>query len=107
MTTEDRLRGLEAQGHCQRVGAMIALRRQRDAESQAIIAALEHGGFYERMLALYNCFSSRDAAHVLRELNDLLRLLRGRAAQLAAHICDDVEALCALEDAPPFRTAGG
>lgn len=76
MTTEELLRGLEPQTHSQRIRAMVTLGSQKDAASQANIAELERGGFYERSLALYACYGSRNAAHVLRALNDPSRLLR-------------------------------
>jgi HEAT repeat protein len=100
MTTQELLLEMESQTHAQRIQAMVSLGRQQDARSVAIIAELERGGFYERRLALYSCFGSRDAAHVLRALNDPSWLLRGLAARLTAVVCDDESAISALNAVP-------
>lgn len=100
MTTQELLQAMESQTHAQRIQAMVALGRHQDADSVAIIADLERGGFYERQLALYSCFGGRDSAHVLRALNDPSRLLRGLASRLVAIVCDDTNAIRALDEAP-------
>lgn len=100
MTTQELLHEMESLTHAQRVQTMVSLGRQQDAESVATVAELERGGFYERGLALYSCFGSRDAVHVLRALNDPSRLLRGLAARLTALVCDDASAISALDAAP-------
>lgn len=96
MTKAELLEQLETQTHGERVAAMIALGRQAGAESRAIIAQMEQGNVYERMLALYSCFGSRDGAHALRALNDPSRLIRGLATRLAPHICGESDLLATL-----------
>ncbi len=105
MTTEELLRELESQTHSQRVRAMVELGRQDTAENKAIIAELERGDFYSRSLALYACYGSRDAAHVLRALHDPSRLMRGPAIRLVALVCDDAETMRALDETPPNMRA--
>ena len=100
MTAAELLEQLESQTHGERVAAMIALGRQAGAEGRAIVAQLEQGNVYERMLALYSCFGSRDSAHALRALNDPSRLMRGLATRLAPHICNESELLAALPGVP-------
>ncbi|HKB47627.1 MAG TPA: hypothetical protein VKC57_08015, partial [Ktedonobacterales bacterium] len=92
MTRDELLDQLEALSHVERVRAMIALGRRGDAEARELIAALEHGDFDERFLALYSCFGSRDRPHVLRALADPSRLIRGLAAHLAVGVLDDQQA---------------
>jgi hypothetical protein len=101
MTVEELLRDLEGLNHGGRVRAIVALGQRDDTESRALIADLERGGFYERSLALYTCFGSRDGEHALRALSDPSRLLRGLATQLVALFCDSAQALRGLETAPP------
>src|SRR5262249_37513677 len=81
--------------------AMIELGRRRDDESQALLAELSRGGFYERFLALHACFGSREGAPVIRALADRSRIVRGLAARLAPLVCDDAELQRALEAIPP------
>ena len=97
MTAAELLQQFETQTHRQRVAAMIALGRQNDGESRAIIAQLEQGNMYERMLALYSCFGSRDSAHALRSLADPSRLTRGLAIRLASLLANEAELLQALQ----------
>ena len=97
MTAAELLQQFETQTHRQRVAAMIALGRQNDGESRAIIAQLEQGNMYERMLALYSCFGSRDSAHPLRALADPSRLIRGLAIRLASLLANEAELLQALQ----------
>src|SRR5258708_17518585 len=92
MTRDELLDQLEALSHVERVRAMIALGRRGDAEARELIAALEHGDFYEHFLALYSCFGSRDRPYVLRALADPSRLIRGLAARLAVGGLDDQHA---------------
>ena len=96
MTAAELLQQFETQTHRQRIAAMIALGRQNDGESHAIIVQLEQGNMYERMLALYSCFGSRDSAHALRALADPSRLMRGLAIRLAALLANEAELLQAL-----------
>ena len=89
MTVGELLQALETLPHTGRVRTMIDLGRRKDAESQALIATLEAGGFYERFMALYACFGSQDREHVLRALADQSRIIRGLALRLLPLVCDD------------------
>jgi len=101
MTRDGLLDQLEALSHVERVRAMIALGRRGDAEARELIAALEHGDFYEHFLALYSCFGSRDRPYVLRALADPSRLIRGLAARLAVGVLDDQQATQAFAHLSP------
>ncbi len=100
MTIEELLTQFETQPDVERVRAMIALGQRDDEEAHALIAALEARGFYERRLALFSCYGSRDRAHVLRALNDPSAILRDLAARLVPLVCDDTQAQEALRIAP-------
>jgi HEAT repeat protein len=100
MTPEELLAQLETMTHAGRVQTMIGFGRRSDAESQAIIGGLEHGDFYERFMALYACFGSRDSDHALRALADPSRIIRGLALRLLPLLCDDTQLQQALFTAP-------
>lgn len=94
---------LAPQNHDKRVITMIALgeRAYDEPEVAALIAALEAGSSsYERMLALYSCYSSHDGAQVLRALGDQSHMIRHMALRLVAYACDDEQALLALANVP-------
>ncbi len=97
MANEQLLSDLELMSHSDRIRVMVELGRQQSDESKAAIAELERGGFYERQLALYSCFGSRDPSHILRAVNDPSHLLRGLASRLVALHCDDGDSVRALE----------
>ena len=98
MRTNTMLRELGLLTHDQRMQRMVALgaRARADASSAAVLAALAQGGFYERMLAIQACYSSRDGAQVLAALADPSKLIRSRAFGLIALACDDAQVLAAL-----------
>ncbi len=100
MTREELLAQFETITHAGRVRVMIDLGRRSDAESQALVGELEHGDFYERFMALYSCFGSRDSAHALRALADPSRIIRGLALRLLPLLCDDTQLQQALHAAP-------
>jgi hypothetical protein len=100
MTIEELLAQFETQPDVERVRAMIALGQRDDEEAHALLATLEARGFYERRLALFSCYGSRDRAHVLRALNDPSAILRDHAARLVPLVCDDTRAQEALRIAP-------
>ncbi len=93
------LQELEPLTHNARIERVIELGRQASkgvegtggTDAAAILAAWEQGEYYERWLALYSCFGSRDSAHVLRSCADPSRLIRGLACNLAAFVCNDVQ----------------
>jgi hypothetical protein len=100
MTVEELLEELEGLPHAGRVRAMIALGRRHDIESRALLAQLSAGRFYERYLALYACFGTRESAPVLAAIADRSRILRGLAAQLVPLVCTREEIAQALDAAP-------
>jgi HEAT repeat protein len=100
VTLEDLLEQLERLSHAERVRIMIDLGRRNDSESQALIAELAQGGFYERYMALYSCFGSRNREQVLRALADPSRLIRGLALRLVPIVCDEAALRQVLESAP-------
>ncbi len=100
MTLEDLLEQLERLSHAERVRIMIDLGRRNDAESRALLADLAQGGFYERYIALYSCFGSRNREQVLRALADPSRLIRGLALRLVPIVCDEAALRQVLESAP-------
>jgi len=104
MTIEELLAQFETQPDVERVRAMVALGQRNDEEARALVAALAARGFYERRLALFSCYGSRDRAHVLRALGDPSAILRDLAARLIPLVCDDMQALETLRLAPtPLR----
>jgi hypothetical protein len=100
MTIEELLAQFETQPDVERVRAMIALGRRNDEEARSLVVALEARGFYERRLALFSCYGSRDRARVLHALNDHSAILRDLAARLVPLVCDDTQAQEALPLAP-------
>jgi hypothetical protein len=101
MTTDTLLRELEPLAHDARMRRMVKVGRLAagDAGVDAVVAALEQGGFYERWLALQSCFGSGDGAHALRALADPSRSIRGLALLLLPLIGDDTQVQAALERA--------
>ena len=93
MTPAQMLQELEPLSHKARIGRVIELGHQASAGTNAanIVAAWERGEYYERWLALYSCFGSRDGEHVLRAFADSSRAIRGLAWKLSAFLCDDVQ----------------
>src|ERR1051326_220570 len=100
MTVDELLRDLETLSHTARVRRMIDLGRRNDAESHALIAVLEAGGFYERSMALYSCFGSQNREQVLRALVDQLRIIRGLALRLLPLVYDDAQLQETFNSAP-------
>lgn len=102
MIPEALLIDLESCTHAQRMRRMVELgrllaERAREPELTALISGLErHESAYARMLALQSCMGSRDGAHVLRALADPSLTVRGRAARVVPHACNDAEAEIAL-----------
>ena len=99
MTVEELLQQLEPLTHAARVQTMIELGRRSDEESKALIIALEQGDFFERFMALYSCFGSRDSAQVRRALADASQIIRGLAIRLLPLVCDESELQSVLESA--------
>ena len=89
---------LEITTHNDRVRELIALGRRAafDPAAAETLAELERGGFYERMLALFAAHGTRSGDTVIRFLSDPSALLRGLAAGFVPDICDDTQALSAL-----------
>lgn len=100
MTTQELLAELEPLTHTERVQRMIALGRQQNDESRAVLAEMERGGFSERFLALYACFGSRDSAHAARALSDPSRTIRGLAIRLVPQLCDAAQLAQVLATVP-------
>jgi HEAT repeat protein len=101
------LREIETLSHAARVRVMIALGKQAQENPAAAttIAVLEQQGFYERYLALYSCYGSRDGAHALRALADPSHLIRGLAIRLIAILGDAAQIQTALMNFPAQRIA--
>jgi hypothetical protein len=102
MTPSQMLQELEPMKHDTRIGRVIELGHQVGAGTNAaiIIAAWEQGDYYERWLALYSCYGSRDGEHVLRALADPSRTIRALACKLSVLLCDDVQLQRALAQMP-------
>ncbi len=107
MNPAQMLQELEPMSHNARVGRVIELGHQASAGTNAasIIAAWERGDYYERWLALYSCFGSRDGEHVLRAFADPSSTIRGLAWKLSAFLCDDVQLQRALALMPARQQA--
>jgi hypothetical protein len=73
---------------------------------RAVLADLEHGGPFERAMALQACHGSRDGDRVLRALEDSSRRLRGYAVALLPLICDTAQIGRALPSVPRRLHAG-
>ncbi|HEY5003341.1 MAG TPA: hypothetical protein VII61_09325, partial [Ktedonobacteraceae bacterium] len=102
MTPSQMLQELEPMKHNTRIGRVIELGHQASAGTNAamIIAAWEQGDYYERWLALYSCYGSRDGEHALRALADSSRTIRALACKLSVLLCDDVQLQRALAQVP-------
>src|SRR6516162_1115217 len=98
LTPQALLRELESLTHDARLRRMVEVGRQaaRDRAAAAILAALEGGGFYERLLALHAAHGTRDAAVPMRFLAGPSRALRRRALELLALLGDDKQLRTAL-----------
>lgn len=98
---------LEPLSHAERVRIMIELGKQsvHDNDAQAIIDSLEQQGFFERYLAMYSCFGSRDSVHVMRSLSDPSKIIRGLAIRLIVQLGDAEQLQVALQDFPRLRFA--
>ena len=62
------------------VPALVEVGREarKNKQTAAVLAELEQGGWYERLLSVQACHGSRDAERVLRGLSlPLFRILRG------------------------------
>ncbi len=107
MTPSQMSQELEPLKHNARIGRVIELGHQASAGTNAadIIAAWEQGGYYERWLALYSCFGSRDGAHVLRAFADPSHAIRGLAWKLSTFLCDDMQLQSALALVPTRKQA--
>jgi hypothetical protein len=100
MTRAEVLQAVETLSYAERVRFMIALGRRRDTESRAVVSELEHGGFYERLLALHASAGSRDVAHIGRALADPSRSIRQLALRLFPPDSDEAQMRAALVAAP-------
>ncbi|MHB8624839.1 MAG: hypothetical protein ACYDBJ_00625 [Aggregatilineales bacterium] len=103
MDTNTFLQELETLTHDQRMRRMVEVGKQARSDTSAteVAKALEHGGVYERRLALTSCFGSRDGEHVLRALADSSRTVRSLAITLVSLVCDDDQAQTALASLVP------
>ena len=107
MSPTQMLQELEPLKHNTRIGRVIELGLQASTGTNAarIIAAWEQGSYYERWLALYSCFGSRDGAHVLRAFADPSHAIRGLAWKLSVFLCDDAQLQSALALVPTRKQA--
>ena len=103
MHHNDLLQEFQRLSHSERVQRMVDLgrRARSDTEAAAVLTSLEHGGFYERWLALQACYGSRDGAYILRALSDPSQAIRSAALGLVALICDDAQVRSALDTLLP------
>lgn len=100
MTVEELLQRLETLPDVQRVRTLIDLGRRADTEAQGLARDMEQRGFYERRLALFSCYGSGDAEHILRALRDPSAIIRDLAMRLAPRFCGDEQLHGALLAAP-------
>ncbi len=91
------LKQLEPMCHSDRMRFMVQYGKNPDVE---VLAQLEQGNVYERQLALASCFSSHDAAHVQRALQDASRIIRGLAGCLAPFVLTQEQLLESLRIVP-------
>src|SRR5688572_25463116 len=97
MTLAQLLKELDGLNHSERVQRMV-----RREVSEELFSQLLAGNGYQRGLALYSCYGSRDPARVARFFADRSASLRGLARILAVQLCSD-EQLAALLDELPAR----
>lgn len=102
MTIDQLLQDVETLPHGSRVRTMIELgRRARiDPETAALLDELAQGEWYQRFLALYACFGSANAAHVLAALDDPSKILRGLALRLVPLVCTPAQLQQTLSSVP-------
>lgn len=93
------LRKLESRTHDARMRRMVELGQEAGTNPQTaeLLAALEKGGFYERLLALQSCYGSKDGSHALRALHDPSRTIQFRSLKLIALFARDAQVHKALE----------
>src|SRR5450432_2421025 len=105
MTPSQILQELETLKHNTRIERVIELGHQARSGTNAatIIAVWEQGDYYERWLALYSCYGSRDGEHALRALTDPSGTIRGLACKLSVLLCDDVQLQKALAQVPTHQ----
>jgi cellulose synthase operon protein C len=98
-TLETLLQELDATPYTQRIQRMIELGRlsKEQPHLAELISQLWRGGSYERRLALYSCYGSKDGAKVLASVSDPSRLVRSLSFVMIAPTCNDAQALEALE----------
>jgi hypothetical protein len=93
MTHQDRARQIVEHGR----------RSGSDPRLAATLDALGRGSFSERRLALIACHGSRDGQHVMRATSDPSSGIRDLALRWVSVLCDDDQALAALELLDPRR----
>ncbi|MEH3143825.1 MAG: hypothetical protein PGN34_00330 [Methylobacterium frigidaeris] len=91
---------LAALTHAGRMRHMAAEPGRAGEARRAVLAELERGGPFERMMALQACHGTRDGEAVLRALADPSRRLRGRAAAMLPVLCDPAQVRRALDLVP-------
>ncbi len=99
MPVDQLLKTVESMSYRDRIQFMIALGRDMQA-NRADIQALQTRGVYERMLALYTCYTSHDAEHVMKATSDESNMIRTHAVKLLAMIGNDTQISAVLEMLP-------
>ncbi|HTU89865.1 MAG TPA: hypothetical protein VMF69_07200 [Gemmataceae bacterium] len=94
------LNKLESLTHDARVRRMVELGQEAGTNPQTaeLLAVLEKGGFFERLLALQSCYGSKDGGHALRALKDPSRTIQVHALKLIALFANDAQVHNALQD---------
>jgi HEAT repeat protein len=95
------LKTVETMSYGERIKHMVTLGRDMQSHS-ADIAELRAGSVYERLLALYTCYTSHDADHVMEAISDESRLIRSQALKLLTMVGSDAQVMGVLE-AHPLR----
>lgn len=100
MSPAQLLAELQSMYHDARVQRMVALGRaaRTDPRSAALLEELFKGDPYQRRLVLKSCLGSGNGRQVLHGVTDPSRLVRGAARKLVAQVCDDAQAVAALQE---------
>ncbi|MVN87071.1 hypothetical protein GO986_09855 [Deinococcus sp. HMF7620] len=101
MKTTQLLTEFEALTHHDRVQRMVAIGRQPLADREVLLDDLSRGAVYERLLALFSCFGSRDGGRAAQAVLDPSEHVAGPARRLVALLGTDEQMLTLLPQLPP------
>src|SRR5262245_47244349 len=97
---------LESLNYAGRIRRMIALGRDsvNDADAAEVLRQMEQGDVYQRRMALFGCYGSRNGEFIVRALSDESRQMRGAAMQVLVEVATDDQMRAGFDRiAPKYR----